>query len=139
MSGLTFGGLVLGAVSVVAAQAGVQGAAEALVVQDGERVEADARLVVEFPTVGHVAAAHCPISTLALKARVEAWWWWRRKVGGLESLNHVRAGEKKSEKKKKSCTLTTAALLTLQLLFRLEGLAQTLQVEHPTALTFTRH
>lgn len=76
MRGLTLGGLVLGAVAVAAAQAGVQRAAEALVVQDGERVEADAGLVVELPTVGHVAAAHRAVSTLALEARVEAWWWW---------------------------------------------------------------
>lgn len=74
--GLTLGGLVLGAVAVAAAQAGVQRAAEALVVQDGERVEADAGLVVELPTVGHVAAAHRAVGTLALEARVEAWWWW---------------------------------------------------------------
>lgn len=47
--------------------------------------------------------------------------------------------EQVKRKKKKSRALTTAALLTLQLLLRLEGLAQTLQVEHPTALTLTRH
>lgn len=107
---LTFGGLVLGAVAVVAAQAGVQRAAEALVVQDGERVEADARLVVELPAVGHVAAAHRPIRTLALEARVEAWWrggvqgrWgWREVSGESESLQQVRAGgEEKSEEKGK--------------------------------------
>lgn len=68
MNGLTFCGFVLSAVAIVAAQAGVQRATEPLVVQDGKRVEADARLVVELPTVGHVAAAHCPISTLALEA-----------------------------------------------------------------------
>lgn len=145
VSGLTFGGLVLRAVTVVAAQAGVQRAAEALVVQDGERVKADTRLMVELATVRNVATAHRPIGALALKARVEAWWW--RKEMGLESLDQVRAGQKKSgEKNKKEkkgnrniCALTTDALLTLQLLFRLEGLAQTLQMEHPIALTLTRH
>lgn len=75
MCRLTFGGLVLSPVAIVAAQAGVQRATEALVVQDGEWVEADARLMVELPTVGHVAAAHRPISTLALEARVEACRW----------------------------------------------------------------
>lgn len=46
---------------------------------------------------------------------------------------------KEKRRRKQSCALTTAALLTLQLLLRLEGLAQTLQVEHPTALTLTGH
>lgn len=92
MRGLTLGGLVLGAVAVAAAQAGVQRAAEALVVQDGERVEADAGLVVELPTVGHVAAAHRAVSTLALEARVEAWWWWWGGQGS-ERLHQVLAGE----------------------------------------------
>lgn len=52
----------------------MQWAAEALVVQDGEWVEADARLMVKLPTVGDVAAAHRPISTLALETRVESCW-----------------------------------------------------------------
>lgn len=72
--GLTLGGLVLGAVAVAAAQAGVQRAAESLVVQDGKRIEADACLMVELPTVRHVAATHRAVGTLALEARVEAWW-----------------------------------------------------------------
>lgn len=53
---LTLSGFVLGA--VVAAQAGVERAAEALVVKNCEGVEADARLVVKLATVWDVAATH---------------------------------------------------------------------------------
>lgn len=55
---LTFGGLGFGSVAVAAAQAGVQRAAESLVVKDGERVEANARFVVELPAVRDVTASH---------------------------------------------------------------------------------
>lgn len=55
---LTLGRLVLGAAAVVAAQAGVERAAETLVVERGERVEADARLVVKLAAVQDVAATH---------------------------------------------------------------------------------
>ena len=40
----------------MAAEAGVQWAAEAALVEHAERVEAGAGLVVQLPTVGHVAA-----------------------------------------------------------------------------------
>ena len=40
----------------MAAQAGMERAAEALVVEQGERVEADARLVVKLAAVRDVAA-----------------------------------------------------------------------------------
>lgn len=120
---LTLGGLVLGAVAVAAAQAGVQRAAEALVVQNGEWVEADAGLMVELSTMGNVAAAHCPISTLALEARVEAWkgcWWCEDEV----VVGSNRSGQVERKKKKKEeaveeeplcshhcCTPDTAASL----------------------------
>lgn len=58
---LTLGGSLLGAAAVVAAQAGVERAAEALVVKNGEGVEADARLVVKLATVWDVAATHLAI------------------------------------------------------------------------------
>lgn len=69
---LTIGGLVLGAVAVVAAQAGVERAAEALVVEHGERIEADARLMVELSAVRDVTAAHCPVCLLTVETRVDA-------------------------------------------------------------------
>lgn len=81
--GLTLGGLVLGAVAVVAAQAGVERAAEALVVEHGERVEADARLVVELSTVRHVAAAHRPVRLLTVETRVDPW---EEKTGGYTTV-----------------------------------------------------
>lgn len=68
----TFGGLLLGAAAVVAAHAGVERTAEALVVEHGERVEADTRLVVELPAVRDVAAAHGPLRLLTLETRVDS-------------------------------------------------------------------
>lgn len=47
---------MLGAAAVVAAQAGVKRAAEALVVEHREGIEADARLVIKLATVWDVAA-----------------------------------------------------------------------------------
>lgn len=67
MRSLTLGGLVLGAAAVVAAQAGVEWAAEALVVEYSKGVKADARLVVELATVGDVAAAHGALGLLTVE------------------------------------------------------------------------
>lgn len=72
MQSCTFGGLVLGAAAVVAAQAGVERAAEALVVEHGERVEADARLVVKFAAVRDVAATHGAVRLLTVETRVDS-------------------------------------------------------------------
>lgn len=58
LQSLTFGGLLLGAAAVVAAEAGVEWTAEALVVEHSEGVEAAARLVVELAAVLDVAATH---------------------------------------------------------------------------------
>lgn len=58
LQSLTLGGLVLGAAAVVAAQAGVEWTAKALVVEHSERVEADARFVVKLAAVWDVAATH---------------------------------------------------------------------------------
>lgn len=63
---------MLGAAAVVAAQAGVQRAAEALVVEHSEGVEADARLVVELAAVRDVAAAHLAPRLLAVETRVNS-------------------------------------------------------------------
>lgn len=71
--GLTFGGLVLGAAAVATAQAGVQRTAEALVVENGERVEAEARFVVELPTVRDVAALHRALRLLTVETGVNPW------------------------------------------------------------------
>lgn len=54
---LTLGGFVLGAAAVVAAQAGMQRAAETLVVKNGQGVESNAWFVVKLATVWDVAAA----------------------------------------------------------------------------------
>lgn len=62
---------------------------------------------------------------------------WKKK--SEEEKKSEEKEEERKRKKKKRCALTAAALLTLQLLLRLEGLAQALQVEHPRALTLTRH
>lgn len=65
---LTFSGSELGAGVVVAAEAGVQRAAEALVVECGKWVVADAGLVVELTAVRHVTAAHLPLQLLTDEA-----------------------------------------------------------------------
>lgn len=70
---LTLGGLGLGAAAVVAAQAGVEWAAETFVVKHGEGAEADARLVVKLAAVLDVAAAHLTIRLLTGETRVNAW------------------------------------------------------------------
>lgn len=54
----TLVGTVLGLAIVVAAEAGVHGAAEALVIKHSERTEADTGLMVKFTTVRGVTAAH---------------------------------------------------------------------------------
>lgn len=68
---LTFGRLVFGARAKVAAEAGMQGAAEPLVVEHRERVEADAGLVVELAAVYDVAAAHLALRLLTGEAGVD--------------------------------------------------------------------
>lgn len=72
MRSLTLGGLVLGAAAVAAAQAGVEWAAEALVVEHSEGVEADARLVVELAAVRDVAATHRALRLLTVETRVNS-------------------------------------------------------------------
>lgn len=67
---LTFGGLVLGAGAVMAAEAGVERTAEALVVEHSEGVEADARLVVKLAAVLDVAATHIALRLLTVETRV---------------------------------------------------------------------
>lgn len=69
---LTLGGFVLGAAAVVAAQAGVERAAEALVVEQREGVEADARFVVELAAVWDVAATHLALRLLTGETRVNS-------------------------------------------------------------------
>lgn len=49
---------MLGAATIVAAQASVQWAAETFVVKHSERVEANTRLVIKLATVWDVAAAN---------------------------------------------------------------------------------
>lgn len=71
--GLTFGGLGFASVAIAAAQAGVQRAAESLVVKHAERVEANARFVVELSTVGDVTAPHRTLRLLTVKTGVNAW------------------------------------------------------------------
>ena len=66
----TLGGAGLGTAGVVAAPAGVQRAAEALVVEDREGVRTHAGLVVELPTMQHCAAAHHPLPLLTGEAHV---------------------------------------------------------------------
>lgn len=51
----------------------MQRAAEALVVEHGERVEADARFVVELPTVGDVAAPQRALRLLTVETGVNSW------------------------------------------------------------------
>lgn len=70
---LTFGGLGFASVAVAAAQAGVQRAAESLVVKHGERVEANARFVVELTTVRDVTASHRALRLLTVEAGVNSW------------------------------------------------------------------
>lgn len=60
------------AAAVVAAEAGVERAAETLVVEHGEGTEADALLVVKFAAVGDMAAAHLALRLLASETRVDA-------------------------------------------------------------------
>ena len=72
LQSLTFGGLLLAAAAVVAAQAGVERTAEALVVEHSERVEADARLVVKLATVLDVAATHRVVRLLTVETRVNS-------------------------------------------------------------------
>lgn len=67
---LTFGGLVLGTGPVVAAEAGVERTAEALIVEHSEGVEADARLVVKLAAVLDVAATHVALRLLTVETRV---------------------------------------------------------------------
>lgn len=67
LQSLTFGGLLLGAAAVVAAQAGVERTAEALVIEHSERVEADARFVVKLAAVLDVAATHRAVRLLTVK------------------------------------------------------------------------
>lgn len=69
---LTLSGLVLGAAAVVATQAGVEWAAEALVVEHSERVEADARLVVKLAAVWDVAATQSALRLLTVETRVNS-------------------------------------------------------------------
>ena len=59
----------------MAAEAGVQGAAEAALVEHAERVEAGARLVVQLPAVGHVAAPQLrrTLRLLAGEAGMDVW------------------------------------------------------------------
>lgn len=73
MRSLTFGGLGFGSVAVAAAQAGVQRAAEPLVVKHGERVEANARFVVELTTVRDVTASHRALRLLTVETGVNSW------------------------------------------------------------------
>lgn len=51
----------------------MQRAAEALVVEHGERVEADARFVVELPAVGDVAASQRALRLLTVETGVNSW------------------------------------------------------------------
>lgn len=67
MWSLTLGGLVLGAAAIVAAQAGVEWAAEALVVKYSKGVKADACLVVELATVGNMAATYGALRLLTVE------------------------------------------------------------------------
>lgn len=53
---LTFSGPGLGAGAVVAAEAGVERAAEALIVENRERVEANAGVMVKFAAVRNMTA-----------------------------------------------------------------------------------
>lgn len=69
---LTLGGLLLGAAAVVAAQAGVERTAEALVVEHSEGVETDARLVVKLAAVWDVAATHRALRLLTVETRVNS-------------------------------------------------------------------
>lgn len=64
---LTLSGLLLVAAVEVAAEAGVQRTAEALVVEHSEGVEADARLVVKLAAVLDVAATQSPTRLLTLE------------------------------------------------------------------------
>lgn len=63
----------------------MQRAAEALVVEHGERVEADARVVVELAAVGDVAAAQRALRLLTVETGVNSW-------GGA---NKIRSSESK--------------------------------------------
>ncbi len=63
---------MLGAAAVVAAQAGVQRTAEALVVEHSERVEADAGLVVKLSAVWDVTATHGALRLLTVETRVDS-------------------------------------------------------------------
>lgn len=82
---LTFGGLGFGPVAVAAAQAGVQRAAESLVVEHGERVEADARFVVELTAVRHVTASHRALRLLTVETGVNPWGGVEKEGGGLKT------------------------------------------------------
>lgn len=90
---LTFAGLVLGAAAAAAAQAGVQRAAESLVVKHRERVEADARFVVELTTVRDVTAPHRALQLLTVETRVNSWEKFRVQKHAnnhANSLSHVK-------------------------------------------------
>lgn len=54
----------------MAAEAGVERTAEALVVEHSEGVEADARLVVKLAAVLDVAATHIALRLLTVETRV---------------------------------------------------------------------
>lgn len=124
---LTFGRLVFGARAVVAGEAGVEGAAEPLVVKHRERVEADAGLVVELAAVHDVAAAHLALRLLAGEAGVDS-------CGQADTVMSVRPPPVAPAA---SHQRTGSALLAEQLVFGLEGRAQAVEVEHAAALAFT--
>lgn len=88
---------MLGAAAAAAAQAGVQRAAESLVVKHRERVEADARFVVELTTVRDVTASHRALRLLAVETRVNSWEKFRVQK---HSNNHANSLSHVKEKKK---------------------------------------
>lgn len=125
---LTFGGFVLGA--VVATQAGMEWAAETLVVENGEGVETDTGLVVKLATVWNVAATHLSLWLLTDETWMNPW---ENKVGKIINMPlnlTLRVGNR---------FLTCAAFLTEQLVIWFKGLTQTVKVKHPTTLAFTGH
>lgn len=70
---LTFGGL--GAAVEVAVETDVQGAAETLILKDGEGIQTGTGLVVEAATLLYHAALDAAVSTFTGKALLDAWWW----------------------------------------------------------------
>lgn len=113
----------------MAAEAGVQRAAEALVVEHGERVEANAGLVVELTAVRRVTAAHLALRLLTDEAFMSA----------CRRNTHVYNKTRTFPPFITTLPLhTRAALLTQQLVVRFEAQAQTEEVKRPTALPLTQ-